>query len=229
MPEREPRRVMVVFAHPDDAEFTCSGTLAKWIAEGDEVTYVACTSGDKGSKDRDMNPARLALTREEEQQAAAQELGVKRVIFLRRKDGELEPSLAVRAELALVMRQHRPQVVLTHDPWLRYAIHPDHRAVGTVAIDAVAAARDHLYFNYQLYDGLDANRAKELLLFGPDEPNFWVDITETFPKKMAALQRHVSQVGGAEDLETRIRERAAQCGKSQGMELAEAFRLIELR
>jgi LmbE family N-acetylglucosaminyl deacetylase len=120
-------------------------------------------------------------------------------------------------------------VVITHDPWLRYAIHPDHRAVGTAAIDAVASARDHLYFHYQLNGNLSAHRAKEILLFSPEAPNFWVDITETFAKKMAALQRHVSQVSRAKDLEERMRLRGAEIGKGQGMELAEAFRRIELR
>ena len=229
MTDRQPRRIMVIFAHPDDAEFTCSGTLAKWIAEGDEVTYVACTSGNKGSQDRNINPAQLAVTREEEQKAAAQELGIKDVVFLRHNDGEVEPTLAFRAELTLVLRQYKPEIVITHDPWLRYAIHPDHRAVGTAAIDAVASARDHLYFHYQLNGSLDAHRAKEILLYSPEAPNFWVDITDTFARKMAALQQHVSQVGKAVDLEKRMRLRAAEIGQGQGMELAEAFHRIELR
>ncbi|MCL4534763.1 MAG: PIG-L family deacetylase [Bacteroidetes bacterium] len=229
MTDRQPRRIAVVFAHPDDAEFTCSGSLARWIAEGDEVTYIVCTSGDKGTHDREMNPAQLILTREQEQQAAAQELGVKQVIFLRHKDGEVEPTMALRAELALVLRQCKPEVVITHDPWLRYAIHPDHRAVGVVTMDAVVAARDHLYFHYQLNGCLDAQRAKEILLFSPEEPNFWVDITGTFPKKMAALQKHASQLVRAVNLEKRMRQRAADIGKPQGIELAEAFRQIELR
>ncbi len=230
MTEREPRRIAVVFAHPDDAEFTCAGSLAKWIVEGDEVTYIACTSGDKGTHDREVNPAQLILTREAEQHAAAQELGVKEVVFLRHKDGEVEPNMAMRAELASVLRQCKPDVVITHDPWLRYAIHPDHRAVGTVAMDAVVAARDHLYLQYQLLDGhLDIQRAKEILLFSPDAPNFWVDINGTFDKKMAALRCHASQLVRAMDLEQRMRQRAIDIGKPQGIEMAEAFRQIELR
>ncbi len=230
MTDRESRRIAVVFAHPDDAEFTCAGSLAKWIAEGDEVTYIACTSGDKGTHDRQINPAQLVLTREAEQETAARELGVKKVIFLRHQDGEVEPTMALRAELALVLRQVKPDVVITHDPWLRYAVHPDHRAVGTVAMDAVVAARDHLYLHHQLLDGhLDAQRAKDILLFSPEAPNFWVDIKDTFEKKMSALRCHASQLVRATDLEERMRKRAQDIGAPQNIEMAEAFRRIELR
>jgi LmbE family N-acetylglucosaminyl deacetylase len=220
---------MVVFAHPDDAEFTCSGSVAQWIADGDEVVYVACTSGDKGSQDRDINPAQLMLIREQEQRDAAAVLGVKEVVFLRHKDGELEPDMSFRSELSLVLRHHRPQVVITHDPWLRYMIHPDHRAVGTATMDAVAAARDHLYFNYQLFNGIEPQRVKEILLFSPESPNFWVDITSTFDKKLEALHKHVCQVSKSVDLDQRMRLRAEEAGKTQGMPLAEAFHLMELR
>jgi LmbE family N-acetylglucosaminyl deacetylase len=227
--EQTGRRIMVVFAHPDDAEFTCSGSVARWIAAGDEVTYVACTSGDKGSQDRDINPAQLMLTREQEQLDAADVLGVKTVVFLRHKDGEVEPDMAFRSELSLVLRQHKPEVVITHDPWLRYMIHPDHRAVGTATMDAVAAARDHLYFNYQLYKGMEPQRAKEILLFSPEAPNYWVDISDTFDKKMEALHKHACQVGKSVDLDQRMRLRAEENGQSQGMALAEAFHRMELR
>ncbi len=229
MPDRQPRRIMVIFAHPDDAEFTCSGTLAQWIAEGDEVTYVACTSGDKGTHDRTLNPAELILTREREQLAAAKVLGVKEVVFLRHKDGEMAADFTTRGELALVIRQRKPELVMTHDPWARYAIHPDHRAVGTVAMDAVVAARDHLFYHYQLYGDIDVQRATQIMLFNPDEANFWVDITRTFPQKMEALNCHASQVSRAKDLEQRMRQRAEDIGKPQGIKMAEAFRLIELR
>ncbi len=222
------KKVMVIAAHPDDPEFSCAGTIAKWIAEGQEVVYVLCTSGNKGTKDLNLSPNELAATREREQEAAAQELGVSKCIFLRHNDGQLEVTMLFRAELCLVLRQERPDVVVTHDPWIHYQIHPDHTAAGFTAIYAVAAARDHLYFPEQLASGLQPHRVRELLLFRPQEPNFWVDISSTFDKKIAALRCHESQVTEFEGLEERLRQWAMTYGESQGIPLAEHFHRIEL-
>ncbi len=219
---------MVIGAHPDDPEFGCGGTVARWLAEGREVRYVLCTSGDKGSWDPALGPAEMAALREREQLAAARELGVAECIFLRHVDGELEPTLAFRRELALLLRQYRPYVVVTHDPYLHYQIHPDHRAVGTAVMDAIAAARDVWYYPEQLVDGVSPHRVKELYLFRPQEPNWWVDITETFDRKITALHKHASQVERSPDLRERLHRLAQETGRAGGMPLAEAFRRIEL-
>ncbi|MBI4319176.1 MAG: PIG-L family deacetylase [Chloroflexi bacterium] len=229
MASRSLKKVLAIMAHPDDAEFTCAGTFAKWIAGGQVIEYVLCTSGNKGTHDPTMTAERIAAIREKEQQDAARELGVSECIFLRHNDGELEPNLALREELALVIRQRKPDVVVTHDPWRQYVIHPDHPAAGFATIHAVAAARDYLYFAHQLKDGLTPHRVKDIYLFSPQEPNLWLDITDTFDNKIAALSKHRSQVGEIQGLRDRLREMAANWGQPKGIPLAEAFRHIEVR
>src|SRR5215469_11997883 len=128
--------VMAIFAHPDDADFLCSGTIARFTASGYRAQYVLATSGDKGSDDYTATGAQLSEIREAEQLAAAHVLGVEEVTFLRHPDGEVEVNMPLRRELARVIREHRPDVVLTFDPWQRYQIHPDHRAIGQSALDA---------------------------------------------------------------------------------------------
>jgi LmbE family N-acetylglucosaminyl deacetylase len=218
---------MAIFAHPDDAEFICSGTIARLAEAGYRVQYVLATSGDKGSDDPAATPESLAATREAEQRAAAAILGVEEVTFLRHHDGEVEVNIPFRRELALEIRKGRPDLVLTFDPWQRYQIHPDHRAVGQTALDAVAAARDHMYYPEQLAGGLQEHRAHNVLLFGSDEPNFWVDITTTIEKKIAALLAHTSQIR-SEGLAERIRERSRVVGQARGVEFAEAFHYLPM-
>jgi LmbE family N-acetylglucosaminyl deacetylase len=224
----DPRpRVMAIFAHPDDAEFICSGTIARLVASGYRAQYVLATSGDKGSDDRSATPAQLAATREAEQLAAAKILGVEEVTFLRHGDGEVEVSIPFRRELALEIRKGRPDVVLTFDPWQRYQIHPDHRAVGQTALDAVAAARDHMYYPDQLTGGLTEQRVHNVYFFATDQPNYYVDITSTIETKIAALRAHASQVR-SEGLEERIRARARLVGQEIGVEYAEAFHYLPM-
>ncbi|HEX6800265.1 MAG TPA: PIG-L deacetylase family protein [Ktedonobacterales bacterium] len=220
-------RAMAIFAHPDDAEFICSGTIARLAEAGYRVQYVLATSGDKGSDNPAATPEELATTREAEQRAAAEILGVAEVTFLRHHDGEVEVNIPFRRELALEIRKGRPDLVLTFDPWQRYQIHPDHRAVGQTALDAVAAARDHMYYPEQLIGGLKEHRAHNVLLFATDEPNFWVDITPTIEKKIAALLAHTSQIR-SEGLAERIRERAHIVGQTRGVEYAEAFHYLPM-
>lgn len=224
--DRRPR-VMAIFAHPDDAEFLCSGTVARYVADGYRVHYVLATSGDKGSDDALATREQLAATREAEQLAAAHVLGVEEVTFLRHPDGEVEVNLAFRRELALVIRQHRPEVILTFDPWQRYQIHPDHRAVGQSTLDAVAAARDHLYFPEQLSKELREHRVHNVYFFATDYPNHYVDITATIDKKIEALLCHSSQIP-REGLEERIRTRARLAGQAVGLEYAEAFHYLPM-
>ena len=172
-------RVMVIFAHPDDAEVQCAGTIALWVEAGKRITYVVLTKGDKGTQDPSMAGDALAQIRQEEQLKAASELGVEKVLFLPNSDGELEVSLERRKILTRIIREHQPEVMITHDPWMRYQLHPDHRASGTLALDAVISARDPLYFSEQVQEGLEPCRVKRALLFASDQPDFWVDIGGT--------------------------------------------------
>ena len=220
-------RVMAIFAHPDDAEFICSGTIARFVASGFRAHYVLATSGDKGSDDRGATPEGLAATREAEQHAAAKILGVEEVTFLRHHDGEVEVSIPFRRELARVIREGRPDVVLTFDPWQRYQIHPDHRAVGQTALDAIAAARDHMYYPDQLTEGLTEHRVHNVYFFATDQPNYYVDITATMELKIAAILAHTSQVR-ADGVVERIRARAAAVGQQIGAEYAEAFHYLPM-
>lgn len=221
-------QVLVVMAHPDDAEFTCAGTLVKWIRAGRRVHYIVCTSGDKGSKDPDMTPYQLAAIREEEQRAAAEILGVETITFLRRQDGELEASKAFRAEIAMLIRRYKADIVITHDAWRPYQLHPDHRAVGISTCDAIVAARDHLFLPGQTAIGLEAIEPSELYLWGAAEPDHFEDISETIELKLEALSQHKSQLRRPNWRE-RIRQWAADTGQPHGMAYAEAFKRISFR
>ncbi|MFH1623808.1 MAG: PIG-L deacetylase family protein [Pseudomonadota bacterium] len=224
----EPERIMVIVAHPDDAELGCGGTVAKWVKEGKEVRYVVCTSGDKGTKDPKLSPYRLAEIREEEQLRAANVLGVEGVTFLRHGDGEVEVNLAFRSELALLIRQYRPHVIVTHDPWRPYLLHPDHRAVGFTASDAVIASRDHLFLPAQTFAGFDAHAPREIHFTFPGSPDLFSDITETFDKKLEALEQHKSQIRIHPNWNDRIREMFREFGKDRGMQYAEIFKKVVL-
>ncbi len=226
-------RAMVIAPHPDDAEIGCGGTIAKWLAEGWEVVYVICTNGDKGSRDLTMTSERLAAIREQEQLEAAKTLGVSKVVMLGHPDGSLEDTPAFRGELVRLIRTHRPDIVLTCDPYRRNPyLHRDHRITGTVALDAIFPySRDHLSYPEHLAEGLLPHRVREIYLWGSDSADTFVDITETFDLKMATLRCHASQIGQnpGSDFGERWRERAAQIGESQGLRLAEGFRRIQFR
>jgi len=222
-------RVMVIAAHPDDPEFGCGGTVAKWAAEGKQITYVLFTSGDKGSHDPAIRPGQLAALREKEQRKAAEVLGVENVVFLRYADGVLENTLALRGQLAGIIRHHKPHIVLAIDPWKAYQLHPDHRAAGYAALDAIWAAREWNLFAEQLVGDEDPWRVREVYLFWTDYADHWEDITSTIGARIQALSCHVSQVGtDLEKLDERIRERARAAGKEQGFDYAEAFKRIKL-
>ncbi len=224
-----PARAMAIFAHPDDAEFGCSGTLALFAALGTRVTYCLLTSGDKGTHDPKMTPRRIARIREREQRAAGGVVGVEEFLFLRRHDGELETSLRLRGEVCRVIRERKPELVLTQDPWRPYQMHPDHRVAGWMALDGIIAARDHLFFPRQLRGGrLRRHRVSRVLLFGTSDPNIWFDVSATFEKKLAALKAHASQVREFSRLAERMRAFAAATGGAWGLEAAEAFRYLEL-
>lgn len=222
-----PKRAMVIFAHPDDAEFGCSATVALFASQGVHLTYCLLTSGDKGTHDPKMPPAKLARIREKEQQAAGKVLGVKDFVFLRHHDGELEVSMSMREEVCQAIRIAKPDLVFTQDPWRPYQIHPDHRVAGWSAMDGIIAARDHLFFPGQLRKGLEHHRVPRVLLFGTAEPNIWFDVTATLDKKIEALKAHVSQIRNP-GLPDRMRSFAGITGRAWGLGAAEAFRYLEL-
>ena len=221
---------MLVVAHPDDSEFGAGGTVARLTREGKHVLVIQVTSGNKGSPDRDADPAQVAATRERELLEATRRLGVAEVVFLRCMDGELVPDLNLRERIVRMIRTHRPDVIITHDPFRPYALHPDHRAVGLATTDAVyPTARDPLYFREHLDEGLEPHKTAEIWFFGADQPDRFVDITETFEAKIHALMAHESQVGDGEGLADRMRERAVELAQGQDFELAEAFKGVQMR
>ena len=222
---------MLVVAHPDDAEFPAGGTIARLTAKGKRVVIIQVTSGDKGSPDRLAIPEELAALREAEETEAARRMGVTEVVFLRQPDGELEPTIALREKIVRMVRTYLPDVVLTHDPFRAYAFHPDHRAVGYATTDSVyPTARDPLYFPHHLtVEGLTTHKTAEIWYFGAEHPDLMVDITDTFATKMHALRAHVSQVGDGLAMEERMRDRARELAEGKDFELAEAFKVVQMR
>lgn len=229
-----PERALAVGAHPDDIEFGAGATLAKWAAAGSEVTMLIITDGSKGTWDRSMDPAFLVATRKDEQLAAARALGAAHVIHLDHVDGELQYTMALRAQICLQIRLQRPDVLLGHDPWKRYQVHPDHRAAGLALVDAMVAARDHLFFPEQ---GLHPHRPGAMLLWAADEPDHWEEAAGWVDAKSAALLCHVSQgsttMGGADQddehrdaFRDRVAARAGELGAAVGLDAAEAFKLL---
>ncbi len=228
------RRVMVIVAHPDDAEIQCGGTTARLTARGAGVAYVLCTSGNRGSDDPAMTARRLAVLREDEQRAAAAVLGVADLTFLGHDDGDLgfvAPRL--REELTRLIRQEQPEVIITHDPFaglLSYEVcylHPDHRAAGLAAFEAAFfCAPGPLFYPDQAAAGLAPHKVSALYLVMSEAPDCGVDIGQTFAAKVAAIRKHRSQWGQHPDLEGFFRRMAKDSGARWGVPLAEAFRLM---
>ena len=228
--EREFDSIMSIVAHPDDAEFSGGGTLAKFAREGKKVYICVCTGGDKGSPDPEMTNEELREIRQREQREASEILGVTETIFLGNPDGELFPTLEFREQIVRVLRTYRPDVVITHDPWRPYSLHPDHRAVGITTTDAIyPTARDAIYFPQHYKEGLQPWKVGEIWYAGAEQPDKYIDISEVFDLKIAALQKHDSQVGRSTELEKRLRERAQEVGKEGDLELAEAFKVVKMR
>ena len=224
-------QVMVVTPHPDDAEYGVAGTVVRWVSQGKEIVYVVCTNGDKGTSDASVKPEELAKTREEEQIAAANLLGVREVIFLRHPDQGLEDTPEFRKEIVRLIRMYRPETVVTADPYRRYIWHRDHRMTGQVTLDAIFPyARDIFSYTDLTKEGLDPHKVKEVLLWGTEDVNYRSNITETFDVKLRALQCHKSQVGHIplQELEQRLRERHSSLAQGEEYELAEGFHRVEI-
>ena len=232
-----PNRVIVVLAHPDDPEFYCGGTIARWAASGRHITYCLLTRGDKGSDDDSLSTQELAEIREVEQRAAAKTLGVHEVMFLNELDGYVLPTLDLRRDIVRVIRQVKPQVVVTCDPTnffpsSTYINHADHRAAGQATLDAVyPAARSSLYFpELSQEEGLQPYKVREVYIAGAQHPNITVDITDFFSQLVAALGEHRSQIKDITALEERMRKRMLDPeSPPDDPRYIEKFRRIEFR
>ena len=234
-----PARALAVGAHPDDIEFGAGATLAGWAAAGCEVSFVVCTDGSKGTWDPTADLAALVATRQTEARAAAAALGATgQVVFLGAVDGELENDRPTRSALARAIRELRPDVLLGHDPWKRYRLHPDHRAAGFLVCDALVAARDPHFFPEH---GIAHHRPSALLLFEADEPDHAEPTDDTgLAAKVAALEAHRSQyestmfitddpVASATEQDrfrAEVRAGLEDAGRWAGVALAERFRLM---
>lgn len=222
--------VLVVTPHPDDAEVGAGGTIARWASEGRKVVLVVCTNGDKGTSDRSYTPEKLAKVRRQEQLEAAKVLGLHDVVFLDIPDQGLEDGHELRERIVRQIRIHRPETVMTVDPGRPYIRHRDHYMAGRVTLDAVFPyARDHMAYPEHLAEGLEPHKVREVYLWGAEEPDTFVDITDTFEAKRASLYCHASQVGErTEEGDASSRQRLAEIGKRMGAELAEQFKVISL-
>ena len=223
-----PESAMVVFAHPDDAEFTVAGTVAAWTKAGCRVIYVACTDGNSGSHEPGMTRERLAGIRRAEQRAACAILGVSEVVFLGYDDGQLQPTLDLRRDLVRAIRAHKPETVITWDPTVmfsdNYINHPDHRAAAQAALDAVAPASA---LPLLWPDVGTPHRVRLVYIYSNSTPNVWVDVTSTIEQKIAALKQHASQMEDRDPTEN-IQKRNAEMGKERGLAFAESYRVIRL-
>jgi LmbE family N-acetylglucosaminyl deacetylase len=230
-----PQQILVVLAHPDDPEFFCGASLARWTAAGHRVTYLLLTCGDKGTKDLGLAGEELCSLRQAEQKAAAAVLGVETVRFLGHPDGYLQPDLTLRREITRVIRQVQPDILVTCDPTTfflgdSHINHADHRAAGQAALDAVyPAARDHLYFpELWLEEKLEPHVVREVWICGTLSPSLAVDVTDTWETKILALMEHQSQIGDPHALAERMRSRRTPSSSAQMPRYQETFRRIKL-
>ena len=225
---------MLAFSpHPIDTEWGIGGTVARMTKEGKEVVYVVCTNGDKGSSDPDLLPEELARIREKEQLEAAKILGVKEVIFLRHPDLGLEYTLEFRKEVLRLILGYRPEIVATCDPYqnMHYFNNRDHRILGRLVLDSVwPAAQAPNTYRDLLAEGYKLHRVKEVLLWQTSDPNYKVDISDTFETKMAAFRCHKSQIGDPVEPEfaDRILESAKKIAEGESYELGEVFHRQEV-
>lgn len=233
--DERPQRLLVITAHPDDADFGVAGSVAAWVRAGTVAHLVCCTSGDAGGDDATRDPLELARTREAEQRNAAALVGYEDVTFLHRPDGALANDLALREQLVRVIRTFRPDAVAAPDPRVivhqdGFIQHVDHREAATAAVDAVyPAARNAMAFPHLVTaEGLQPHAVTRLYLFWSERPTAFVDITGTLDVKLAALHAHVTQHRRPAELDDRIRRWAARTGETVGLTAAEAFTVIDL-
>lgn len=229
------KRAMVVVAHADDAEYGCSGSVAKLVREGIEVVYVLCTDGSKGSDDPQDTQESLSAVRKQEQIEAGKVLGLKTVEFLGFPDSELEPTLVLRKAIAREIRRHKPDILICQNPTRSleiagYVGHPDHQAAGEAALSAVyPTARDRLTYPDLLEEGFEPHKVREVwVMLGPERGDFFNELEEEDMKKaVAALKSHESQVQYPE-VDARMREWRGRTGAKVGFKFAEAFKVFTL-
>ena len=235
--EQEFSSGMVVIAHADDAEYGCSGTVAKLCAEGWEMTYVLCTDGSKGSSDREISEKELSEARREEQINAGKVIGLRDVAFLGYPDSYLEPTLSLRKDIAREIRRYKPDVVICQYP-LRtldggWGVgHPDHLAAGEAALAAVfPTARDHMTFPELLEEGFEPHKVAEVWITGHPEPDVFIDVTDHMETAVKALAEHKSQTGGRpyEEMLPRMKEWRRRGSVGRGMLYSESFKRISFR
>lgn len=233
--EARPARVMVIVAHPDDADFGPAGTVARWVRDGTLAHLVCCTSGDAGADDPRTDPLALARLRETEQRAAAAHVGYEAVTFLHQPDGALANDLALREQLVRLLRTFRPDAVMAPDPTVvitagGHIQHTDHRAAAMAALDAVyPAARNALAFPHlALHEGLEPHVVRWMYLFWSERPDTWVDISATMEVRLAALHEHASQIREPDGFDERIRAWAAEEAGPLGVDAVDSFRLLDL-
>lgn len=231
----QPKVILGVVAHPDDLEFGMAGTVAKYIAEGARGYYFILTNANKGSADRSMVPDKLRDLRRKEQREAGKILGLTDVFFGDYDDGCLECGRDVKRDIVRVIRQVKPDVVLTMDPTFVYDVergfinHPDHRAAGQATLDAVyPLARDHLSFPELLAEGLEPHKVKTVLMAHFGHENFYVDISAHLETKLAALGAHASQLPNPEAAFDMVRQWATKLGSKVGSPYAEGFVRIDV-
>ena len=229
-------RVLVITAHPDDVDFGAAGTIAQWTDAGLDVSYCIVTNGEAGGSDPAVSRTEMAAIRQAEQTAAAKQVGVHELHFLGYPDGRLETSITLRRDIARVIRLRRPDRVVCQSPERNYArmgaSHPDHRAAGSAALDAVYPdSRNPFAFPELLTEEkLEPWTVREVWISGSPAPTTYVDITETFARKVAALRCHVSQISDPDELEGFLRSwlsRAAVQGGLPEGRLAEMFQVLQ--
>lgn len=223
--------ILAIAAHPDDIESWCAGTLTQSVDSGAVVRLLLVTSGDKGTNDPDNDSNRVAAQREQEALKAAQKLGIVEVYFLRHPDGEVEDTRVLRGQIVLALRRWRPYAVFTHDPekpYPPYLSHRDHRIVGRVVLDAVyPLARDRLSFAEHMAEGLAPHEVAEVWLFASTIAHHYVDISSSFERKIAARLAHESQTPDPAALKDNWRMRAQSVGIPAGLDMAEAFTIVQ--
>ena len=234
LPDEEIKRILVVMAHPDDCDFGAGGTIAQWTAKGIEVSYCIITNGDQGGEESDVPLEEMAKVRQREQRDAGKALGVTDITFLNHRDGWLVPTIELRKEIVREIRKSKPDRMVIQSPERNYerifASHPDHLAAGEVAIQAVYPDARNPYAFIDLKEaGFEPWRVKELWITSSPTPNHFIDITETFPKKIAALKSHVSQTAHNLELEEMVKswgERNAEANGLPSGRVAEIFKVI---
>ncbi|MCX7706225.1 MAG: PIG-L family deacetylase [bacterium] len=241
-------KLLNIQAHPDDAECYCGGTIAKYVDKGGEIFYLICTKGNRGTYDRNLDIETLAEIRKKETLEAARVLGVKEVFFLGEEDGFLYPDLKLRGKIMKVIRQVKPDIVMTLDPFLPYEVHPDHRTVGILSAEAVVFAGFPHFYPEHLKNGIEPHFVKEIFFYNTEKPNHFEDITRYIEKKKNACYCHKSQIemGGIQKKETTENRKSVeelgkeafdelairiseQYGKQIGVKYAEAFKKFRVR